>query len=105
MVVTVALLSTISKAQQTKDDLPAVGQGYEFKLKTAKNTKIGKRFGSTVCPEIVDWNSDGKFDLLVGTFGSPQVYIFINVGSNEKPKFADGQVVKAGGNAISQASW
>jgi hypothetical protein len=47
----------------------------------------------------VDWNNDGKFDLLSGdTDGN--VWIFLNVGKKGKPELAEGMRVKANGKLI-----
>ncbi|MFC1555388.1 FG-GAP repeat domain-containing protein [candidate division KSB1 bacterium] len=47
----------------------------------------------------MDWNNDGKFDLLPGdTDGA--VWIFINIGTKEKPVLAEGVNVKANGKMI-----
>lgn len=45
-------------------------------------------------PEVVDWDSDGLMDLVVGSFGSPGsnesggVWLLRNIGENGAPKFA-----------------
>jgi len=47
----------------------------------------------------VDWNNDGKFDLLSGdTDGS--VWVFLNVGKKGKPELAKGMRVKANNKLI-----
>ena len=38
-------------------------------------------------PFVVDFNGDGKRDLLVGQFGDGSMRIYTNVGTNEQPKF------------------
>lgn len=40
-------------------------------------------------PFIVDWNDDGKNDILVGQ-GGGEVFIFINRGTNKEPLFGEG---------------
>jgi len=42
--------------------------------------------GSRATPTIVDWNSDGKKDLVVGALDG-KVYIFINEGTDTEPDF------------------
>ncbi len=39
-------------------------------------------------PAIVDWNADGKKDLLVGN-SRGNVYVFFNIGDNSQPRFSD----------------
>jgi hypothetical protein len=53
-------------------------------------------------PSVVDWNGDGKKDLIVGSFIG-QVRAFINIGSNSEPKFAKEIMVEAGGQPIKLA--
>jgi hypothetical protein len=50
-------------------------------------------------PCVCDWNGDGVWDLLVGGgYGWPR--IIINQGSNEKPAFAEPQLILADGKPI-----
>ena len=39
-------------------------------------------------PEVVDWNGDGLFDILLGGSKTGGVYMLKNVGTKAKPKFA-----------------
>lgn len=73
-----------------------VGQGY-----IVPTPKIGH----TASPDVIDWNEDGKYDLLVGSFipGGP-VFILLNTGTNEKPIFKTKIPVEAGGKPISVAA-
>lgn len=52
-------------------------------------------------PNAVDWNDDGKKDLLVGTFYNGNVYYYQNRGTNAAPLFLDREMVEADGVAIS----
>lgn len=54
-------------------------------------------------PCVVDWNGDGKKDLLCGYFENGNVYRFINTGSNSQPSFINGDEAKlqADGTPIS----
>ncbi|MBI4825719.1 MAG: VCBS repeat-containing protein [Nitrospirae bacterium] len=47
-------------------------------------------------PSVVDWNNDGKQDLLVGD-GDGYVHIFINTGSSTSPVLDGGSLVMASG--------
>jgi len=53
--------------------------------------------GSNSCPVIVDWNEDGKKDLVVGNQES-QVRVYLNTGSNAAPVFTNYTVVLSGSN-------
>jgi len=51
----------------------------------------------------VDWNNDGKKDLIAGdTAGN--VWLFLNIGSKEKPQLAEGKRVEADGKPIGKGS-
>jgi hypothetical protein len=50
----------------------------------------------------VDWNDDGKLDLISGDTKG-QVSLFINVGTRTEPKLAEGVRVEAGGKPIAGA--
>jgi hypothetical protein len=47
----------------------------------------------------VDWNNDGKKDLLSGD-GEGQVWLFLNTGTDEAPELAEGVLVQADGKPI-----
>jgi len=57
----------------------------------------------TSVPCVVDWNEDGKKDLLVGCFYYGNVYLFINSGNDAVPVFTTGTKLKADGQEISVA--
>lgn len=42
--------------------------------------------GSVSSPDVVDWDGDGKKDLVIGTWGG-EIYVFINKGTNHEPQF------------------
>jgi len=48
-------------------------------------------------PFVCDFDGDGKRALLVGQFGDGILWIYRNVGTNEKPRFAAGVKFQAGG--------
>jgi FG-GAP-like repeat len=50
-------------------------------------------------PQVVDWNNDGKKDLLAGD-SRGQVWIFINNGTQKMPRLEKGVRIEANGNPI-----
>jgi|GEM_PF-512216 len=52
-------------------------------------------------PVKLDWNEDGKKDLLVGTFHHGSVYYFQNTGLNNIPSLSAGVKLQADGYDIS----
>ena len=56
--------------------------------------------GHTASPEVVDWNNDGKKDLLVGTFENGRIMLFLNQGTDEKPVFDGGEFLTAAADEI-----
>jgi hypothetical protein len=47
-------------------------------------------------PLFVDFDGDGVKDLLVGQFGEGILWVYRNVGTNDRPKFAAGVKFKGG---------
>jgi hypothetical protein len=57
----------------------------------AIDTEVGH-----AAPLVVDFDGDGKNDLLVGQFGDGILWFYKNIGTNEQPKYAAGVKFKAG---------
>jgi hypothetical protein len=60
--------------------------------------------GSDSAPDVVDWNGDGKKDLVVGN-DDGEIFVFINQGTNHEPQFnneGDKLPLKLGPGAIPQ---
>jgi len=60
--------------------------------------------GSDSSPDVVDWNGDGKKDLVIGN-DSGEIIVFLNQGTNHEPQFnnqGDKLPLKLGPNAIPQ---
>jgi hypothetical protein len=68
-----------------------IGTDKEPILDSPTELKIPKPGMSRPSPYLVDWDGDGKQDLLCGT-ERPMVYFFRNIGTPEKPEFT--QVIK-----------
>jgi FG-GAP repeat len=47
-------------------------------------------------PLVVDFDGDGKNDLLVGQFGEGILWFYKNIGTNAKPRYAAGVKFKEG---------
>jgi hypothetical protein len=56
-------------------------------------------------PCVVDWNGDGKKDLLVGQFAGGKIRLYLNQGTDNAPVFKDFTYLQAGGKEISLPSW
>ncbi len=48
-------------------------------------------------PLVVDWDGDGKKDLLVGQFGEGKLRIYINKGTDTEPRFDGFTYLQVGG--------
>ena len=55
--------------------------------------------GSLVVPNLVDWDGDGKLDIVSGN-SSGHIFFFKNAGTNENPAFLSQELLKAGGYEI-----
>jgi len=47
-------------------------------------------------PCAVDWNNDGKKDLVVGQFSSGSIRLYLNDGTDTEPIFKDFSLLEAG---------
>lgn len=66
---------------------------------SAREVNPALNAGSLVTPTVVDWDGDGKLDLVVGN-SAGNVLFFHNKGSNRSTKFTRGEYVKAAGYVI-----
>ena len=60
--------------------------------------------GSDSAPDVVDWNGDGKKDLVIGN-DNGEIFVFLNQGTNHEPQFnneGDKLPLKLGPGAIPQ---
>jgi hypothetical protein len=51
-------------------------------------------------PSVVDWNNDGKKDLLVGQYNNGYIWVYMNRGTDAQPTFAGGQQLTVRGQVI-----
>jgi len=51
--------------------------------------------GGNAAPCVLDWDADGKNDLLIGC-KTGEVYLYINTGTDESPSFTTGAAIIAG---------
>ncbi len=65
--------------------------GYQLLLKGVNAFDAGTRS----VPFVVDWNNDGKKDVLCGETGG-KVFLMINVGTNAKPIFLNSSYIQDG---------
>ena len=64
-----------------------------FKKGAIKEGKKDLNVRSNASPFVVDWNEDGKKDLIIGN-GDGNVYYYQNIGTNEKPAFLDKKIIR-----------
>lgn len=50
--------------------------------------------GDTAAPVVVDWNNDGKKDMVVGT-GLGHVFLFLNQNTDADPQFSGHSEIKS----------
>ena len=60
--------------------------------------------GGSLVPSAVDWNGDGKKDLLVGQFMGGKIRLYLNQGTDNAPVFKDFTYLQAGEKVISLPS-
>ena len=61
---------------------------------------------SQILPEVVDWDNDGRKDLLLGVRGQYHsatggvIVLYRNVGTDENPAFDGFEVIQSGGSTL-----
>lgn len=60
--------------------------------------------GGHATPEVVDWNEDGRPDILVGQFDNGYLNLLLNQSTNPIPLFDGATLVESAGTPI-QADW
>jgi hypothetical protein len=61
---------------------------------------LGPAASYEAAPEVTDWNSDGKKDLLIGEFYYGDIVVFLNTGTDASPSFGGYSHVRASGTDI-----
>lgn len=69
-----------------------IGEDYDPTF-SSKGIKTDIKVTSNATPFVVDWNNDGKFDVVCGSWDG-SVYIFINEGDSKNPKFSKAQMLQ-----------
>ena len=69
-----------------------------------KGLEFVTEYLGNISPDAVDWNGDGKIDLLVGNYAG-LIYFYKNVGSSTSPKLASPVPLKAGGKLLRVAGF
>jgi hypothetical protein len=70
-------------------------EGYTYLQKGGSNFDAG----SYVCPYIIDWNKDGKKDVIIGE-GNGKIWLLVNEGTNAAPVFNTATYVQDGGSDL-----
>lgn len=87
VVLSKSLCVAATPAVEFEDPIPLTSNGTNINL------------GNHSAPRLVDWNSDGRLDLLVGA-GDGYIWIFMQATSSNSPNFQAGQKVQASGVPI-----
>ena len=93
MSVLLALLAVVAFAQTPVFDAPVAIE--------ANGAPINVGTGGNASPFLVDWNGDGKQDLLLGQYMYGKVRFYENIGGDTAPEFGDFAYLQADGSDIS----
>ena len=92
-VLTVALLAAGALGQTPVFDPPVAIQ--------ANGVPINVGYGGNASPFVVDWDGDGRQDLLLGQYNLGKVRFYRNVGADTAPRFDEFEYLQADGADIS----
>ena len=51
-------------------------------------------------PTVVDWNNDGRKDLVIGQFTYGYIWLYLNQGTDLNPVFNGGSLIQSNGSPI-----
>lgn len=85
-----------SKEIASSDSTSKFAAGFKI---AAGGKPIDVEIGHLV-PDVVDWNNDGKKDLIVGQFKEGSIRLYLNEGTDAKPVFGDFSLLAAGEKPI-----
>lgn len=71
--------------------LPEFASGVRLQ---ADGKNIDVKIGHLV-PAVMDWNNDGKKDLIVGQFSGGRISVYLNKGADNAPVFKDFSLLRA----------
>jgi len=66
-------------------------------------SKVTMNLGGRATPEVVDWNNDGRRDLVVGAMDG-RIHLFINEGTDTAPDFRVDTILQAAGAPLAVPS-
>ena len=90
------LLAAGAFAQTPEFDVPVALE--------ANGTPINVGTGGNASPYVIDWDGDGKQDLLLGQYSQGKVRFYVNIGTNFAPEFGTFTYLQADGADISVSS-
>lgn len=96
----VTILAALFLASAVRAEPPELAAGVKVE---AEGGPIEVQVGHLV-PVVVDWDRDGKKDLLVGQFLQGKIRFYRNAGEDAAPRFEGFTYLEAGGAEISLPS-
>lgn len=67
----------------------------------ANGANINVGYGGNASPFMIDWDGDGKQDLLLGQFDQGRIRFYSNTGTHYNPAFGNFFYLQANGSYIS----
>jgi hypothetical protein len=67
----------------------------------ANGVNINVGYGGNASPFLIDWDGDGKQDLLLGQFDLGRIRFYTNTGTHYNPTFGNFAYLQASGSYIS----